>query len=243
MEVIYTYLKININSYRTRISIFIRWLLKIIKFRDVENQSYLPNLSIGILQYGVQPRLTEKGSALNLFHQQVCCCIKKQKERLCPSSLNFVRSKQLMEGGEGCSDHTVAGVQVFEIILSWVNDSKEQILFLISLQLPKGLSNNIVCEHPSCSISLHENYLPLQQLIKHSHQLENDISKGARPQHQTCFLTATCTSELLHSVVNHTCIRMSHRCMPRAGLDPCSASPHSPEQAIHPSCHLSFCDE
>lgn len=145
--------------------------------------------------------------------------------------------------GGGVSDHTIAGVQVFEIRLSWVNAGKEQILFLITLHLTKGFSDNIVCEHPSCSISLHENYLPWGQLIEHSHQLENEISNGARSEHQTSFLTATCMSELLHSTVNHMRIRILHRCTLRAGLDLCSASPYAPEQAINPSSHLAFSDE
>lgn len=143
----------------------------------------------------------------------------------------------------GGSDHTIAGVQVFEIMLSWVNDGKEQIFFLITLHLTKGFFENIVWEHPSCSKSLHENYLPLRQLIKHSHQLENEISNGAHSEHQTCFLTATCTSELLHSAVNHMYIRILHHCMLRAGFDLHSASPYAPEQAINPSSHLAFSDE
>lgn len=134
-------------------------------------------------------------------------------------------------------------MQVFEITLSWTNDGKEQILFVITLPLKRGFSDNIVCEPPSCSINLHENYLPLRMLIKHSHRLENEISNGARSEHQTCFLTATCTSELLHSAVNHTYIRILHCCTLRAGLDLRTASLYAPEQAINPSSHLAFSDE
>lgn len=95
MEVIYTYLKINMNSYRIRISIYIRRLLKIINFRDVENQSYPPKLSIGIFQYSVQPWPTDKGVALNLFHQSLF--LHQKPERLCPSSSEI----QAADGRQG----------------------------------------------------------------------------------------------------------------------------------------------
>lgn len=129
--------------------------------------------------------------------------------------------------------------------MSRVNDGKEQILFLknhITLRT-KDFSDNIICEHPSCATSLHENYLPPRKLIKHSHRLENDTSSGARSEHQTCFLRATCTSELWRSAINHTYIRIVHCCVLRAGLDLCSAPPSAPEQAINPSSHLAFSDE
>lgn len=101
MDVTYTYSKVNINSYRIEIAIHISQLLKIINFRDVENQSYLPKFALGLFQRSVHPWPTKERLALKFFHQKVCGRIIKQRERLFPSSLNFVRSKQLLGPGGG----------------------------------------------------------------------------------------------------------------------------------------------
>lgn len=104
----------------------------------------------------VQPWPTEGESALNLSHQEVCSCVTKLKERLFPPSLNFVRSKLLLRR---VSDHTRVGVQVFEILLWWLNDGKDQMLFFNHITLHKRLFQL----YPT--VNTHENYLPLRQLI------------------------------------------------------------------------------
>lgn len=235
MDVIYTCSKINMNSYRIGTAIHIRWLLKIVNFRHAEIHSYLPKFSIVLFQCSVQPWPTEEGLALK---QKVCCCTIKQKERLFPSNLNFVRSKQLLRG-------------------FWPHYSRCARLWNYVAIYKLWQTANTLFNHNTFNTGLFWQYclwtpILLYKLAWKLSTLESSpsihidwkmrsLTHGACSEHQTCFLTATCTSELLRSSVNNR--YTLPRCTFRAGLHLCSASTYAAEQPINPSSHLAFSDE
>lgn len=133
---IYTHSKRYTSNYRIRIGIHKGWLLKIVNWKT------RTTFSTGPFQDSVHPQTTKGGLAATSFHQKVCCCIKQKKMQF-PSGLNC----EIKAVARGDSDNTTAGVQVFEIMSSWLNDCKEQILFLVTIHFKKGFSENTVCEH------------------------------------------------------------------------------------------------
>lgn len=109
------------------------------KDHELENQDYLLYWTFS----GQCPSIDQqRGISCNLIPPKSLLLHKTEKMQF-PSSLNC----EIKAVARGDSDNTTAGVQVFEIMSSWLNDCKEQILFLVTIHLKRGFSENTVCEH------------------------------------------------------------------------------------------------